>query len=117
MQTKCKVVNGTSYHKETKDEVIEVLENARAKRTRLHFEFGDPKTGKNWNEENDVDGYIGRSTGIIKIPLLIKNSRSTGGGVLLDNCIIAIYTSKGKEVLYKRTYPRSRQFKKWPKGC
>jgi len=100
MQTKYKVVNGTSYQKETKDDVIEVLEDARQNRTRLHFEFGDPKTGKNWNEVNDCDGYVGRSTGPVKIPLLIKRIDSIGGGGLLDNCIIAIYTSKGNKKLY-----------------
>jgi hypothetical protein len=39
-------------------------------------------------------GTIGRSTGTIKIPLLINNSRSFGGPGLLDDCIIKITVDK-----------------------
>lgn len=92
--------NGTFYHEETPDEVVEVLERARENRTRLTLDYGDVKTGKTWGEENDIHGYIGRSTGRIKIPLLIYNTGSTGGGAILDHCIIGIYTSKGKRNLF-----------------
>lgn len=87
---KYQVVNGTAYHAETPQAVIDILERARANNWRLTFDFGDTKTGESWHEENDISGYIGRSTGTIKIPLLIHNVRSYGGGGLLDHCIVAI---------------------------
>jgi hypothetical protein len=94
-------VNGTFYDATTNKDVINVLENARANNTRIILDYGDVKTGKSWNEIFDVTGRIGRSTGSIKIPLLIHNRRSMGGGAILDNCIIGIKESKGKRVLYQ----------------
>lgn len=96
-----KLINGTSYHTETPQPVINVLENAKANKTRLRIYFGDISTGKCWNEQHDIFGYIGRSTGSVKIPLLIPKKNSYGGGGLSDNCIIKIKESKGKNVLYQ----------------
>jgi hypothetical protein len=95
-----KTVSGTFYHEETSDEVVEVLERARENGTRLTLDYGDVKTGESWGEVYDINGYVGRSNGRIKIPLLIHNNRSMGGGSVLDHCIIGIYTSKGKRPLY-----------------
>jgi len=93
--------NGTCYHKETPDKLVELLEELLENRTRITVDYGDIKTGKSWGEEHDITGYIGRSTGNIKIPLLVYNTRSYGGGALLDHCIIGIKTSKGNKELYK----------------
>ncbi len=82
--------SGTAYHEETPARVCEILENARTSGQRLQIYYGDAKTGKNWNEEHDTRGTIGRSTGTVKIPLLIATSRSSGGGAILDHCIIKI---------------------------
>lgn len=95
--------NGTSYNEKTPQEVINVLEEARASQTRVKLYYGNLETGKNWNEEHDTVGYIGRSIGTIKIPLLIYNRRSCGGGPVLTDCILKIRTTKG-EVLY--THPK-----------
>lgn len=101
MTNKYQVINGTFYHAETSQPVINVLENARINRKRIRIYFGDTKTGKCWNEEHDIFGYVGRSTGENKIPLLVANFRSYGGGALLDHCIIKIRESKGNRVLYQ----------------
>lgn len=105
-----KMVNGTFYHDETSYEVIRILENARDPKRiyhlkhvpyRLKISFGDTKTGKAWG---DVEtGYIGRSTGTIKIPLIINNQKSTGGPALLDHCIVKIEYANKKDggVLYQ----------------
>ena len=45
-------------------------------------------------------GYIGCSTGDIKIPLLVNNVRSRGGPGLLDNCIVGIM-DRPKHFLYQ----------------
>ncbi len=91
--------NGTSYDVRTPDEVVRILENARMNRTRLHVSLGEtggPQAGRDWMEENMVEGYIGRSTGSIKIPLLIHNQRSLGGLGLLDHCIVRIRQTTGR---------------------
>lgn len=97
---KYKVVNGTSYHEETPDKLVEILERLRAGKTRIVLDYGDTKTGKSWGDIYDITGHLSRSTGSIKIPILIHNKRSIGGGSILDHCIIKISESKGKKVLY-----------------
>ena len=68
---------------------------------RVRIWYGDTETGRSWNEEYEVTGTIGRSTGKIAIPLLIKNSRSYSGGALLDDCIIRIDDIEEKRTIYK----------------
>jgi hypothetical protein len=96
-----KTTNGTTYHEETPDEVIGVLENARQNRTRLHISLGDQQTGRDWLEEFETHGYVGRSMGPIKVPLIVANRRSLGGGSILDHCIVRIRTSAGGRVLWQ----------------
>ena len=100
-EIKYKVINGTSYHAETSQTVIDWIEYARMNDKRTRVYFGDVATGKCWNEEHDISGYIGRSNGTIKVPLLINNKRSFGGGALLDHCIVKIKESKGARVYFQ----------------
>ena len=93
-----RIVNGTSYDDRTPMEVVKILESARQKNTKIHLSYGDAETGKDWMEENDVIGYVGRSTGRIQIPLLLKSLRSSGGGGILDRCIVRII--QGGKVVY-----------------
>lgn len=86
-----KVYDGTFYHVETKDKIIERLEQCRRAGQSVRVFLGDTETGKAWAEENDVYGRLGRSTGPVKIPLLC-HPRSRGGGGLLTHCIVAICT-------------------------
>lgn len=101
MVKKYKIVNNTHYHIDTNDRVIEVLEQCKANRTRIVVDYGDIATKKSWEEVYDISGYVGRSMGDIKIPLLVHNSRSYGGGALLTHCILSIKESKGKKVLFE----------------
>ena len=84
------VVNGTSYDTRTPHEVVRILEDARSNRTRLKLHFGDAESGVDWLEEHEIHGLIGRSTGVVKVSLLLANRRSTGGGAILDHCIVRI---------------------------
>ena len=90
----------TQFHSETPDAVKTVLENAMATRDRLRIWYGDTTTGQAWDEEQDVVCYIGRSTGEKPIPLSISNARSTGGGAILDHCIVRIDRIRDRKTLY-----------------
>lgn len=63
-----------------------ILATYRAKE-RVRIFYGDPKTGKVWPEEFETTGTIGRSTGERKVPLLIANRRSLGGGALSPSIV------------------------------
>lgn len=90
-----KIVGGTSYHEQTPDHICTILERARSSRNRLKIHYGDPLSGRAWGDV--VTCYIGRSAGENKIPLEVFNSRSYGGGGLLDACIVKIeYANKKK---------------------
>ncbi len=95
------VVSGTAYDHRTPLEVINVLEKARLNRTRLHISLGDAATGRDWLEEFDSFGFIGRSMGTTKVPLILPLRRSIGGGAILDHCIVRIGHSSGGRVLYQ----------------
>lgn len=99
-ESKYKTVNGTSYHENTPDALITVLEQARKEKIRVIFDFGDTETKESWGETLDICGYIGRSIGPIKVPILVYNSRSLGGGQISTNRVLSVKTSKGKRVLY-----------------
>ena len=103
---KYKVLNGTAYHEDTPDEVVRILDDALAthRTTRLRFCFGDTETGRDWGEVHDTTGYIGRSTGSIKIPLLIDTINSSGGGGLLDHCIVRIEQKERGDKFYTEVY-------------
>lgn len=96
-----KIIDGTAYHAITPEAVVKILEEIRlsGRTRRIRIFYGDAKTGRDWAEEFDTIGYLGRSTGEIKIPLLINNVRSSGGPGLLDHCIVKI--QEGKRVLYQ----------------
>lgn len=98
-----KVIDGTYYHESTPIAVTQLLEQSRNTRERFVFHYGDVKTGRAWGDSET--GYIGRSTGEHKIPLLIKNSRSAGGGAILDHCIVKIEVANKKfgGILYNIT--------------
>jgi hypothetical protein len=97
--------SGTAYHIETPEQVVSVLEAARQNGTRLKIYYGDTETGRDWNEELGVTGRIGRSTGKVKIPLIIHNCRSIGGPSVLDHCIVKIKRLSDGHILYQhKTY-------------
>jgi len=93
--------SGTSYSIHTDPKIIAILENCRVLKHRIRLVYGNTDTGKSWEERHEVEGRIGRSTGSIKIPILVYNSRSWGGGDILDSCIIGIRLTTSKEWLYK----------------
>jgi hypothetical protein len=90
--------SGTCLNADTPDAVADILESYRMNQRRIRLFYGNLETGQSWHEENDVVGRIGRSTGPIKVPLLLEPGEC-GGPALLDQCIIRIDTPK--KVLYQ----------------
>lgn len=99
--------SGTCYYNDTPDEIITVLESLD-RDTRIRIWLG--KDGVSWNETNDTTGYVGRSTGSIKIPLLIANKCSHGGGSILTDCIVKIVNTKTKRTLYQHPHFKQASF-------
>lgn len=114
------VVNGTSYDTRTPETVIRILEECRANNTRIQLHYGDTEilAGQDWHEENDTTGRVSRSTGTIKIPILLHNTRSMGGTGILDHCIVGIRTTgKNGRWLYKHPKYRAKVFEVHAVDC
>ncbi len=87
----CRSGNQTAtwFNEQTPKALQRVLERCRERQTLVRIWYGDAETGRSWLDENDVYGTIGRSTGTFRIPLLCARG-SSGGGGLLDACIVRI---------------------------
>lgn len=83
------------------EELWKVLSSLVHSGRRVRIWYGDTEIGRSCNEEHEVTGTIGRSTGRIAVPILIKSSRSYGGQALLDDLIIRIDDIKEKRTIYK----------------
>lgn len=88
----------------TPKEVERILEQARLNGEKLRIFLGDSKTGRCWLEECDVVGYIGRSMGPMRAPILLKSKTSSGGGAILTACIVRILNNKCKELWCHPTF-------------
>lgn len=81
------------------EKVMDILADANKHRDKLRIWYGNPETGKDYGEIHDIFGYIGRTTGTKKIPILLKRRDSSGGGAILTNNIVKI--TKDKKVIYQ----------------
>lgn len=90
-----------NFNDKTNLDVQRVINSAYNAKQRVRIVLGDNETGEDWLEEHDVIGTIGRSTGSIKTPLLIKSSRSLGGCAISTDCILKIVDVKSKRTLYE----------------
>src|SRR5262249_11945879 len=97
-------VNGIYYHVETLDAVVQALERARATHQRIRVYYGDANTGRDWLEEHDVEGDVAISTGPLQVPLPICDSRSHGGGAMLDHCVVKVKWAAGGVLYQHPTY-------------
>ncbi len=104
----------TSFDPHTPDQVKAILEDARLRYFRLRIYIGDRETGLDWNEEHDVLGYIGRSMGPIRVPLLLRSRTSSGGPALLTACIVKLQRAADKLVLWQHPAYHTRIFTAGP---
>ncbi len=93
---------GTWFDLDTPAKVKSILESHRRRHSgdSLRIFYGDRKTGRDWMEENDVVGRVGRSCGVMKIPLLIAKGASGGSGIL-DACIVRICEVESRQEIYR----------------
>lgn len=94
-------VNEFDFNEGTNIAVRNRLTELNRSRQRVRLYYGDTETGKSWCDEYETIGYIGKSTGIKPIPLMINNARSMGGTGILDHCIVGIQDVASKRFLYK----------------
>lgn len=104
-----KIVNGIYFSLNTPDEVSRILSTYYTTGSRIKLYFGDTDSGRDWVEEHDTIGYIGRTTGEIKIPILVYKRNSLGGPAILDSCIVKIKDAKTGTILYQ--HPKYHQAK------
>ncbi len=96
-----KIIDGVQFDAGTPKAVSDILLRYMGNRNqRIRIFYGDPKTGKDYGEEYDIMGYVGRSTGQVKIPLLINNANSSGGPGILDGIIVRITVDKRNVYLH-----------------
>jgi hypothetical protein len=98
---KYKEFNGMNFSENTPNDVCKILHNAYENKYRIRVFYGDAESGKSWNDEYDTCGYIGKSTGTEKIPLLLNNNASKGGCAILDDKILKIVDVRTKSILYQ----------------
>lgn len=87
----------TYFQPGTDRSVRKVLEKFRGTNELLRLFYGDPDTGLDWCEENEVVGHIGRSTGPMRVPLLVEAGESGGSAILSSKVLRIIRVSDGKE--------------------
>ncbi len=91
---------GTWFHRFTPIKVRRALEWARDTGAIVRIWTGDINTGEADLEENDTIGVVSRSTGLLKVPLLVKGF-ARGGPAISDNRIVRIRNESRMEDLYK----------------
>ena len=90
----------TWYIPGTPPNVINILEAYRSNKRLIRLFFGDGQTGRDYCEEWDVVGTIGRSAGSMKTPLLMADS-SEGGGAISTNAIVRMMDVASNRELYR----------------
>lgn len=102
--------SGTYYPEGTPRPIVEALEAARVSGKRVRVFMGDterprfrevhhrdPIPGADWLDENGVSGYVGRTTGAVKSPILLPTRSSMGGGIIGADAIVRLLVD-GREV-------------------
>lgn len=79
--------------------LLNALEYCHKTRQRVRIFYGE--NGISWNEEHDIMGYISNSTGKNAILILVNNSKSLGGGSIIDHKIIRIDIIETRKTIYK----------------
>jgi len=80
-------------------EGLVLAERYRVSGATVRVVMGDPDTGCDWLEEHHVLGTIGRSTGPMRVPLLIEPGERAGMAIL-TRCIVRIIDWDSQREVY-----------------
>lgn len=105
----------TYFDPGTDSKAAKVLESCRTHGRKIRLILGDTSTGEPWLEEHDVVGRIGRSTGSLKVPLLIE-AGECGGTAILCTCLLAIIDWGSGDFLYRHAAYREADLSIQPSG-
>jgi hypothetical protein len=90
----------TYFDPATDPRAARVLEDSRKRERKVRLILGNTDTGESWLDEYDVVGRIGRSTGQLKVPLLIEPG-ADGGPAILTACLLAIVDWDSGKFLFR----------------
>ena len=90
----------TYFDPGTERKAATVLESCRRTGNKVRLILGNTVTGEPWLNEHDVVGTIGRSSGHLKIPLLMENGESYGGAIL-TTCLLTLIDWRSGRTLYR----------------
>jgi hypothetical protein len=79
------------------------LHAAYQQKQKIRVFYGDPATGRDWLEENDVCGWLGRAAGLRRSWILLARRDSAYGAPLLDARILRLLVA-GREVYRHPAY-------------
>ncbi|TFI48750.1 hypothetical protein E4O93_06145 [Diaphorobacter sp. DS2] len=105
----------TYFDPGTDAKAAKVLESCRTHERKVRLILGDTRTGEPWLEEHDVVGRISRSTGSLKVPLLIE-AGECGGTAILCACLLAIIDWRSGDFLYRHAAYREADLSIQPSG-
>ncbi|MFQ5570372.1 MAG: hypothetical protein ACE5G0_11895 [Rhodothermales bacterium] len=85
------------YHQTTPEDLVRLLDQLREKYTHVRIHYGDLETGE---ETSLSDGYVSRSSGSPRIPLLVQLGEDDSA-IVLDHRILQIDDLDHDLVLYR----------------
>jgi len=94
----------TYFDPGTDPKAARALEICRRDGRKVRLVLGDTATGQSWLEEHDVVGRIGRSTGTLKVPLLIEPGADGGVAILTNRLLRLINWESGKDLYRHPAY-------------
>jgi hypothetical protein len=111
--------NRTWFTPGTDAKVQKVLSKARDNSALIRIFYGNVITGHDWCEEESTVGFVGRSTGVFKVPLLLEAYQTSPttiesasyGDSILTHCIVRIIDVSSQEELFRTTNYRTPEFK------
>lgn len=92
-------LNETCHHPDALPAVCKVIDRCITNGTRVRLFYGDTDTGRDWGEENDVLGTIGRSAGPLKSPILVPKGEHAGT-TITEHCLVKLMDADTRRVLW-----------------
>ena len=99
-----RLASRTYFDPGTDPKVARVLTNCHRDGCVVRLMLGNIGTGRCWLSEYDVVGRIGRSTGMLKVPLLVE-AGADGGLIIPTDCLLRVIDWRsGKDLYRHRAY-------------